>query len=369
MKKLLIDVNSIVPYYVSGKVNGIGRTTLELVTALDKIKDIPFEISLYSQNLKGIGGRNLNTSFKTHHLYAPNRTSWNRVLNRFPLRKWMSGYDLMHIPHNFDQIRNPESCIATIHDAMFFSYPESFLGHDFAKKNYPPFARRCKSIITCSQSSKKEISEYMNVDPDNIHVIPWGVDHDILKPRTRMVNRYCGELPFFFSVSCDIGRKNTISTIRAYEQFAKQSPSHHLILVWGNPPPSIRQIHQSSPAHDRIHFISNISNEELAQLYSDATATFFPSKYEGFGLPILESFATGTPVITCRNSSLTEVGGDAALYVEPEDIDTMAEIMAKFENKNYPYKVLQEQALAQASLFTWENAAQKTINVYQQCLN
>ena len=89
MKKLLIDIDSIVPYYVSGKLNGIGRTTLELINALDNIKkDIPFEIALYSQNMKGIGGKNTGLSFKNKHLYFPHRekkeqflkTQWQETL-------------------------------------------------------------------------------------------------------------------------------------------------------------------------------------------------------------------------------------------------------------------------------------------------
>lgn len=106
----------------------------------------------------------------------------------------------------------------------------------------------------------------------------------------------------------------------------------------------------------------------IGELYSSASATFFPSKYEGFGLPILESMASGTPVITCRNSSLSEVGGEAAIYVSPEDIQSMSEWMERFENKSIDILSLKELSTAQASNFTWEICANKTLEVYKQCL-
>lgn len=369
MKKLLIDVNSIVPYYVSGKVNGIGRTTLELIQALSKIPNIPFEIELYSQNMKGIGGRNTGLPFRCRHLYLPYRDKVDKLLARIPIREWLTGYDLMHIPHNFEYVHRPEKCVVTIHDAMFFSYPESFLGHDFARANYPKLARRAKAIITCSENSKREIVEYMQIPPEKIAVCNWGINHHLFFPRAHVSNKYTGNAPYFLSVSCDIGRKNTISVLRAYELFMKQDPVTELVLVWRNPPVEIKEKYLSPRFRNRIHFVSNITDEELASLYSSATAMFFPSKYEGFGLPIAESMASGTPVVTCRNSSLEEVGGNAAIYVDPEDIEAMADWMAQFENGNLDMEAIKERGLAQAAKFTWDACAQKTIDVYKRCLD
>lgn len=370
MKRVLIDVNSVVPYYVSGRLSGVSRTVMELVQALDRLDSLPVEISLYSQNMKGIGGTNLATHFHSHHLYLPHRERVNRVLKALPVREWLYRYDLMHIPHNYELVHRPDRCVVTIHDAMFFSYPESFLGHEQARAVIPPFARQNRAIITCSQNSKKEIVQYMNIPEEKVHVVYWGTDHKLFHPREKKSNAYCRNAPFFISSSCDVGRKNTISLIRAYEQFARDQPEHHLILVWRTPPQEVLDLCRNSPPlRGRVHFARNISNEELAQLYSDATATFFPSRYEGFGLPILESMAAGTPVVTCANSSLPEVGGDAAFYTDPDDIDAMTQHMREFANRNYNEEQLRLASLKQASAFTWEKAARETVNVYQTCLN
>lgn len=369
MKKLLIDVNSIVPYYVFGKVNGIGRTTLELIQALAKIDNLPFEVILYSQNMKGIGGRNTGLPFKNCHVYLPHREKIDKLLAKFPMREWLTGYDLMHIPHNFEHVHCPERCVVTIHDAMFFSYPEQFLGHDFARKNYPKLAQKAKAILTCSENSKKEIAEYMQIPADKIFVCHWGINHHLFLPKPWLPNKYTGNNPYFLSVSCDIGRKNTISVLKAFEQLLKQAPDHDLVLVWRNPPMEIREKYTSSSFKNKIHFVSNITDEELSQLYSSATAMFFPSKYEGFGLPIAEAMASGTPVVTCDNSSLREVGGNAAIYVEPEDIDSMTQIMSQFENKELDIESIKKKSILQASKFTWEACANKTIEVYRKCLD
>lgn len=369
MKRLLIDINSIVPYYVTGKVNGIGRTTLELIQALARIKNLPFEVVLYSQNMKGVGGRNTGLPFKTKHLYLPHREKIDKLLARFPIKECLTGYDIMHIPHNFEYVYSPEKCVVTIHDAMFFSYPESFLGHDFARKNYPQLAKRAKAIITCSENSKKEIEQYMQIPAEKISVCYWGVNHQLFCPKDKTTNKYTGNNPYFLSTSCDIGRKNTISVLCAYEKLLRQNPEHDLVLVWRNPPVEIKEKYSSSRFKNKIHFATGgISDKELSDLYASSTAMFFPSKYEGFGLPVVEAMASGTPVVTCDNSSLREVGGEAALYVNPEDIDSMTDIMEQFENRSLNIELMRERSILQASKFTWTVCAQKTIEVYKKCL-
>lgn len=372
MKKILIDANPSVPFFVSGRVNGIGRTNMELISALNEIPEesIPFKIELYTQNLKGISAKKLSTRFKTHHAFIRNNYNGNRFVKALQIRELMSHYDIMHITHNYENVVNPEECIVTIHDAMMFSYPESFLGHDTSRINIPPFARKARAIITCSDNSKKEIAHFMDVNPDKIFVIPWGVDHNILYPGEFKINKYSGNRPYFISVSCDIGRKNTIAVVKAYINFYIQKPEHDLILVWRNPSEEVLKLIENNPeVKEHIHFASNVSNEELADLYRGASCSFFPSRYEGFGLPIAESMACGTPVVTCTNSSLPEVGGDVAYYVDPDDIDAMSDNMERFENGTLKKETLINDNVRQSMNFTWENCARQTLEVYKKSLN
>ena len=100
----------------------------------------------------------------------------------------------------------------------------------------------------------------------------------------------------------------------------------------------------------------------------EGTASFFPSKYEGFGLPIIESMACGTPVVTCRNSSLTEVGGNVALYTASEDIEEMADYMRKFEDGSFDLSKLSDESIDQANKFSWSKSADDYIRFYQENL-
>lgn len=371
MKKLLIDANPCVPYLVSGRVNGIGRTNIELIKALDAIpqEDILFEIELYTQNVRGVSAKQLGTRFKTRHAYLRDNPRGNTIAKHLRIRELLSHYDLMHITHNYHKVAHLDRCIVTIHDAMMFSYPESFLGHDTARLTILDFTRKAKAILTCSENSKREIAEYMGVPLEKIHVAPWGVDHSLLYPREVKSNRFTGNKPYFIAVSCDIGRKNTIAVVKAFIEFSKNDPEHELVCVWRNPSNEVLQTIEKNPSvKNKIHFASNISNEELAELYCGSSCSFFPSRYEGFGLPIAESLACGTPVVTCRNSSLEEVGGSVAFYVDPDDISGMAKYMEDFENGTIRKENLIKENAKQSMLFTWENCSRLTLNVYRECL-
>ena len=104
------------------------------------------------------------------------------------------------------------------------------------------------------------------------------------------------------------------------------------------------------------------------QVYNGATATFFPTRYEGFGFPILESFACNTPVVTCRNTSLPEVGGNIALYTDEDGVDEMSYYMELFENENFDLHLFREQAKNYIKRFSWENTALQYVELYKSLL-
>lgn len=377
MKKLLIDVNSIVPYYVSGKVTGIGRTTLELIQALAKMEDLPFEIILYSQNMKGIGGRNTDLSFKNKHLYIPHREKYDKLVGRFPIKECFTNYDIMHIPNNFEYVYRPEKCIVTLHDALFMHIQEKAFAHEKMKVIVPPFIRKCKRVITCSEYSKKDIVETMQVDPQKVSVIYWGVKHDVFFPIPVSMERLKNELSlplkgsgYFLSVSCSAERKRTNVLVDSYLEYSEQrNILNDLVLLWNNPPQELKKKVEERGLMNRVHFLTNVSDEDLALLYNGATALFFPSAYEGFGLPVLESMACGTLPVICGNSSLSEVGGDAAIYLEERRLkESMRDVMKQLEDvemlDNYRQKCID-----QADKFSWDETAKQYIRLYKQMLD
>jgi glycosyltransferase involved in cell wall biosynthesis len=174
--------------------------------------------------------------------------------------------------------------------------------------------------------------------------------------------------PYFMMVSCDLGRKNTISLLKAYRQFIRNNRLHDLVLIWSNPPKGILSEFYKEIEKGKIHIFDFVDDDKLRLLYNGATATFFPSKYEGFGLPVLESMACGTPVVTSRKSSLSEVGGDTAFYSSPEDMDQLEDYMNKFENGLFDKKQLVKGCIKHADKFSWSETAERYIRLYSNCL-
>jgi glycosyltransferase involved in cell wall biosynthesis len=375
-KKILIDINSIVPLYVRGFLSGIGRTTLELVKALAEIKaDLPFEIVLYSQNMKGTGKKNLkDIPFEKWHLYLPHREKYNRSLQKFPIREIFTNYDLLHVPHNFEYVYCPGKTIVSLHDALFMKAPEGAFDHARMAQVVPSFTQKVKTVITCSEHSKNDIVETMAVNPEKIHVIPWGIQHDLFFPekdkntlKFDLKNKFNLTNPYFLSVSCNEERKNTPRLIDCYIQLAKTNPTNDLCMLW-NAPEHIRKKVKDSGFQDKIHFLQPVSDVNLRLLYAGATVTVYPSLYEGFGLPVLESMACGTPVICSNTTSLPEVGGDAAVYIDPLDNQSLFDALNAFEKNTYDQLLLIEKGLGLAAKYTWSKCALETAKVYENSL-
>lgn len=368
--RLLFDANPMVMRTGRTHLSGIGRAALELALALDELNDPDVDIRLLTQTFRG----HIPQSFRNlavRNIPWPIGPRYDWLKQKFPLLETLAPYDLLYEPSNFAPLHRPDKTVVTIHDAMFFSHPEAFLGHDRARQLAPPFARLARAIATPSQASKADIVKYLGVDEDKVTVIPWGVDRRIFnandKPGAKeRVARATGcNGPWFVAVSCGIGRKNTIAVLRAFKAALAQGVAHNLLLVWGNPPAEHLVEFAAEVERGRIRFLKHVDDSLLGDLYAGATANWFPSRYEGFGLPVLESMACGTPVVTCDNSSLKEVGGDAAIYVEPDAIDEMAALMRQFDANQPPVVHGPQACLAQADKFRWHDTAKAYLELFK----
>jgi glycosyltransferase involved in cell wall biosynthesis len=369
MKRITIDASSILP---GRKMDGVGRTTLGLIKQFSKMDDLPFEIRLFTQRLRG--QRLKGYPFKNCHLPLPRWEIVSSLTRKFPIIESMCKSDLYHIPHNYAPLNQLHKTVVTLHDAMFLTHPEPHLGHKKLAEIIPAFAKKCKAIITCSEYSKHDIVNYMDIEPDKVHVIYWGIDHEhfyykknIKNEREYLEKKFNLKRPYFLSVSCGIGRKNTPKLINDFLKFVSQDTKNDLVLVWRSPSKEIIDRIKNHPYGNKIHILSNINDSELVYLYRGATALFFPSLYEGFGLPVLEAMACGIPVVTTKSSSLPEVGGDAAIYVDPYS-DEMINVMQAFEEGKINRQEIIEKGLKHVKKFTWERCAEETIKVYKKLL-
>ena len=171
-------------------------------------------------------------------------------------------------------------------------------------------------------------------------------------------------------MSCSAERKRTNVLVDSYLEYSEQrNILNDLVLLWNNPPQELKKKVEERGLMNRVHFLTNVSDEDLALLYNGATALFFPSAYEGFGLPVLESMACGTLPVICGNSSLSEVGGDAAIYLEERRLkESMRDVMKQLEDvemlDNYRQKCID-----QADKFSWDETAKQYIRLYKQMLD
>ena len=271
--------------------------------------------------------------------------------------------------------------VFTIHDLIPLKHPEWFPStstKDFFEHNIREGVSHADHILADSHSTKKDIVDLLKVDSGKITVAHLAADDRFYKTSKNacpvIVNKNKIKPPYLLSVCTLEPRKNLLNTIKAYTLLRKQvHASKDLKLVLAGAPgwnyEILLETIGKSPYAKDIIVTGYITEEELAQLYANAQAFVYASLYEGFGLPVLEAMASSIPVVTAKNSSLVEVGGDAALYQDPYSAHSIAEGIeaAVFDSR------IREDCIVkgnkQAKIFSWEKTADTTLKVFSSVLD
>ncbi len=208
--------------------------------------------------------------------------------------------------------------------------------------------RRAARILTVSEFTRTQIVEWSGVSPEKVLNVGCGVDL-AYQPEG---DSYGLPFPYFLSVS---NRRRHKNEFRMVEAFAKASvdPGIHLVLT-GESVPELVGCIEAHQLRSRVDFVGIVPEARLPSLYRGAEALIFPSLYEGFGLPILEALACGTPVVTANTTAMPEVAGDAALLVDPTSVKQISRAMEQVVSDTSLRRQLQEKGLAQAAKFSWE---------------
>lgn len=266
--------------------------------------------------------------------------------------------------------------ITTVHDFSFHAYPEWHRKEtrEYFQKHFWDNIVRSKTIITASQYTKNEICEILHYNPANVHVIYHGVDHDNFKVYERhMLNSFneLYELPekFILFVGSIEPRKNLKNALRAYNSLPDAFKKEYKFLLagfsgWNNA--EVMEIICQEKGN--IIYLGYLSDRDLANLYNLATMFIYPSLYEGFGLPPLEAMACGTPVIVSRVSSMPEICGDAAYYVDPLDVNSIAEGIYAMATNEKMRKELVQKGLHKAKTFNWDTSAKEHLAVFKKVM-
>jgi len=311
---------------------------------------------------------------------------WHRARLPIPIEALIGRVDVLHEP---DFVLPPTlpgtRTILTVHDLSFIRDPESAFPRlrRYLNRVVPRSVARATHVLADSQATKNDLTELFGTPPDKITVLYGGVDArfaPVQEPERLAAVRTkygIGTKPFILSIGTIQPRKNYRRLIQAFSilhihppTVNFQSPTTNLQLViaggkgwlYDDIFAEVRRL----GLENRVLFTGFVNDDDLPALYSAAEMLAFPSLYEGFGLPVLEAMACGTPVITSTVSSLPELAGDAALLVDPTDVGAIAAAMCRLLEDAELRRRLAAQGLDQARKFTWKKAAIQLMGIYEQ---
>ena len=355
-------------------ITGIGRYTLELAKRLQGSRD--FDLSyFYGYYSKELLNPIQKSSIKSFKAIVSKNLFLKRLVKKLLVvysRALSPQYDLYWQP-NFipnDGIR-AKKVITSVHDFSFILYRDfhpkeriKYFDENFFKNIY-----KSDYIITGSNYTKKEILKRINYDEEHIKVIYHGIDHNIFRVRDKILLDLNLPKKFILSVGSIEPRKNLLNLLKAYEILDTDIKQiYKLVLVgfkgWEND--EIMQIVDKNK--EDICYLGFVSDEELSCIYNLSTLFVYPSFYEGFGLPVLEAMACGVPVVCSDTTSLPEVGGDAVVYCNPEDMtDIKKQMTFVLKDKDLRCQMVKK-GIDRASLFSWERSADEHKKIFKKVL-
>jgi glycosyltransferase involved in cell wall biosynthesis len=270
------------------------------------------------------------------------------------------------------------SQILTIHGAAVIDHPEWFSA-SFVHLNrnlWPTLAKRARHIVTVSHFSKGRLSEVLNIPESKITVIWNGVDESFRPSSQAAIEHAAASVglanrPYFATLSTIEPRKNLGLVLQAWSRAKPRLPSGMaLLVIGGSGAKSVfgRTIMDKSTVPDGVVFSGYVAEEMLPSLISGAQAVLYPSVYEGFGLPVLEAMACGVPAVTTQLTSLPEVGGGVALYVDATDPQDLAKTLINLATSEDLRRERSAMGLQRAKLFTWDLAAASMDEIFKRYL-
>ena len=359
---------------------GVSNYVEALLTHLGQI-DHSNRYSIYTTRGLGSTDLNLPPNFHVKPSRLPTinprvRIPWEQFYAPLMLRA--SGADVFHGVLNVAPTLCPVPSVITIHDLAFEHFPETFTRRGSAqlKLTVRRTARKSAHILTVSEYSRQDILRTYGLPENQVTVTHNGCEAYLIPeqggaPTPAAVMEKLGiKREYLLAVGSLQPRKNLIRLIQAFVQLRKKFPDQKPQLVIAGRKLWLYKDILASIAQqelsDDVIVTDYVTDEELRCLYKSAVALVYPSIFEGFGLPPLEAMACGTPVIASNTSSLPEVVGEAGILVDPYDIDSICDAMARILREVDLRSRLSLEGLRRAPAFSWQNAASRTLEVYRQ---
>jgi len=359
-----------------GERAGVGHYTHYLVKNIiryDKRNEYVLFFDWRFRDMKEFERKNVtvkNFPFSQYNKYLPFAYS-HMLISAYLVKE---GLDLFHSPISSLPLTYPKKSIITVHDLAIYKNPAWFPSQIFSTKLLVPQSlRKADKIIAVSESTKKDLKHIFNVPAKKIKVIYEGATVEKIHVKNKGIGnmkRFKLWPKFILFVGTLTPRKNIVNLIRAYKQLLKMEPGfaeYQLVLAGakGYQNDKVFDEIKEQKLKKQIHYLGYITHNQKMELMKKATCFVFPSSYEGFGLPVAEAMALGTPVITSKASSLPEVAGKAALLVDPEHEHEIAKAFKKVLSDKKLQARMIEKGKKQVKLFSWEKCAKETIKLYE----
>ena len=322
------------------------------------------------------GNGTLQVSHSTLSTASPlKRILWEQLMQPRLLKQ--SKVDLHHALAFVAPVFSPCPFVTTIYDLSFKRYPEAFKPFNrFYLSAFTAYsAKRAQAIMTISESTRQDVIDFFNIAPEKVHTIYCGVDEAFqMLPEAQVAAfKTQRDLPetFLLFLGTIEPRKNVVSLIKAYAHWYQRDPQAPKLFIGGGKGWYYQQVFElvnQLRLTEQIIFPGYLPQADLPLWYNAATIFVYPSHFEGFGLPVLEAMACGTPVITSNVSSLPEVAGTAGRLVEPTNINQLSEALQEIYTNQSLQKAMAEAGLIQATQFSWQKAALQTLQVYDHTL-
>jgi glycosyltransferase involved in cell wall biosynthesis len=370
---------------VSAGMTGIGHYTREMILRLPEVDPRSTYVAWY------LNARRLIRPWRWGRRFFPRRPNLIERWTPFPAQwferlslrselprvEWFMRFDVLFAPNFVPPPTSRGRVVLTVHDLAFRRFPETApLATRRWLQRLEGTLRRAAEVIVVSEATRRDLLELYPVDPARVTTIHHGIDTERYQPApdadvARVRARLGLHGPYLLFLGGIEPRKNLPRLVRAFASGWAGAEGPALVIAGASVPwnPEGRQeveaVMRDIPgeASDRIHMAGYVAGRDKVALLSGADALVFPSLYEGFGFPVLEAMACGTPVLTSNVSSLPEVAGDAALFVDPSDETSIAEGIGRLIDDPALRDRLRVAGRQRVEQFTWEQCARQTAAV------
>ena len=377
--KIGIDITTVL---VENYKVGIPWYAYRLIKNIEKIDKTNF-YTLYACSLTKYKKKfDLKKEFKSENFHIQVKFFHRRIFNYavltfLPIEFFFGRFDIIHTLHHFSPINLYGKQVVTIHDLTPLINPDWF--HRLYDKEFrfiiSKAIKRTDVIITVSHSTKRDLVNFFNVNPEKIKVIYLAPDETYKlieddEAITQVKKKYKITKKYLLFVGTIEPRKNLIRLLNVFKKIKNKLSDYQLVITGkiGWKTKIFFETIENIPEwiKNDIIITGYVSQDDLPLLYNGCDIFIYPSLYEGFGLPIVEAMRCGVPVITSNISSMPEVAGDGAILVNPEDEEEIGNAIIRLIEDRELREELKKKGLERSKMFSWEKTAIETLKVYKE---